>query len=98
MLRRNIVKPLLLRYHENSAELALLKEQLEASLVELAPVQKARLEVLRSAKKRKNEADQLNYQAKRQKKKKLQEEAARVESRMMKLLVSSGKIYSSKLN
>lgn len=87
-----------MRYHENSAELATLKEQLEASLVELAPVQKARLEVLRSAKKRKNEADQLNYQAKRQKKKKLQEEAARVESRMMKLLVSSGKIYSSKLN
>ena len=77
----------------NSAELAAL-EQLEADEEVLDDVQLARLEELRRAKKRHNEAALSSYHAKRQKR----EEAAPVESHpMIKLLVNSGK-RSSKLD
>jgi hypothetical protein len=79
------------RYHKNSEELAKLK-QLEEDGVELNDVQQAKLEDLRSTKKRKNEASLSRYYSKRQKR---VEEAGK--HPMLKLLVTSNKISSSKL-
>ena len=79
------------RYHKNSEELAKLK-QLEEDGVELNDVQQAKLEDLRSTEKRKNEARLSRYHSKRQKR---VEEAGK--HPMLKLLVTSNKISSSKL-
>jgi hypothetical protein len=80
-----------LKRQKDSAELATLK-QLDADGEELAPEERARLEDLQSTKKRKNEASLSRYYSKRQKR---VEEAGK--HPMLKLLVTSNKISSSKL-
>jgi hypothetical protein len=81
------------RRQAKSAELVELK-QLVANEEDINDVQQAKLEVLQSAKNKKNEADRLYYQAKRQKR--IEEDIGQ-EHPMVKLLVSSNKNCSPKL-